>query len=321
MTSASNNKSNILVVGSLGYDYVAGAATLPTPGQTLLGDSFGTYLGGKGNNQAVGAALAGGWVSFLGRVGDDDVGGKIRDGLVAAGVAVEHLDKVAGRSGIALIMTSADGENCIIVVPGANATLSAAAIGAKAAAFATAGFVLAQLETPLDGVLAAAKLARSQGALFILDPAPACPLPAELLAQIDWLTPNETEAEALLGFNVLDDPLQGALALRALGPRNIVLKLSSRGAVLLEAGQSSAVLVPAFAVTAVDSTAAGDAFNGAFAVALSEGATAEAAVRFANAAAAISVTRRGAQPSMPKRAEIDALLAQAAHPASRRLGA
>jgi len=302
-----SGKTDILVVGSLGYDYVASARTLPAPGETLLGHSFATFLGGKGNNQAVGAARAGGKVSFLGRVGSDDPAVKIRAGLKEAGVDDTYVDAVPGSSQIAVILTADDGENCIVVVSGANATLSAEVITSKAAAFDGPGFVLAQLETPLDGVTAAAQLARAKGAVFILDPAPAQPLPTELLANIDWITPNETEAKSYVGFDADQEPLRAALALQAMGPRNVVLKLSAKGAVVLEGGKP-AFWVPACTVTAVDSTAAGDSFNGAFAVALSEGQSAVDAVRFACAAAAISVTRRGAGPSMPQRAEIEAML-------------
>ena len=304
--SARNN--GILVVGSLGYDYVASAKTLPCPGQTLLGHSFATFLGGKGNNQAVGAARAGGKVSFLGRVGCDDPAVKIRAGLAAAGVDDRFVDAVEGSSQIAMIFTADDGENCIIVVSGANATISADVVRAKAEAFTGAGTVLAQLETPIDGVAEAARLARANDAVFILDPAPAQTLPEELLRTVDWFTPNETEAKFYVGFDADQDPVKAATALRALGPRNIVLKLSSKGAVVLEENKP-AFWVPSFKVNAVDSTAAGDSFNGAFAVALSEGKSAVDSVRFACCAAAISVTRRGAGPSMPHRAEIDAMLA------------
>jgi len=302
-----SNKNEILVVGSLGYDYVAAAKTLPTPGQTLLGHSFATFLGGKGNNQAVGAARAGGKVTFLGRVGKDDPAVKIRAGLAEAGVKDTFVDAVDGSSQIAMIFTADDGENCIVVVSGANATISAEVVQAKADAFKTPGYVLAQLETPIEGVTEAAKLSRANGAIFILDPAPAQPLPDELLKNVDWFTPNETEAKSYIGFDADKEPLRAAKALQALGPRNVVLKLSSKGAVVLEAGKP-AFWVPAFKVTAVDTTAAGDSFNGAFAVALSEGKPAADAVRFACAAAAISVTRRGAGPSMPHRPEIEEML-------------
>ena len=167
--------------------------------------------------------------------------------------------------------------------------------------------MLAQLETPLTGIIKAARLARENGAVFILDPAPARALPREFLMHVDWLTPNETEAAALLGVKELDDPLAAARALKALGPRGVVVKLGEAGAVLLE-GNAPPVLIPAHKVKAVDTTAAGDAFNGAFAVALSEGETPAAAVKFAMAAAAISVTRHGAQPAMASRNEINAFL-------------
>lgn len=302
-----SKKTGILIAGSLGYDYVANAKSLPAKGETLLGDSFNTYLGGKGNNQAVGAARAGGQVSFLGHIGNDDVGPLLRDGLKNNKVSVEHLGVVDGRSGIAMIFTSDQGDNSIIVVLGANNTLDRAAIARKESAIAEAGYVLCQLETPMDGVIEAAKLSRKHGASFILDPAPAQSLPDELLRHTDWITPNETEAQTLLGFDPEIDLDKAARTLAAKGPRNVVLKLSSKGAYLLEEGKPG-IMIPAFQVTQIDSTAAGDSFNGAFAVALSEGRSAPEAVRFASAAAAISVTRRGAQPSMPMRVEIEDML-------------
>ncbi|HWF65126.1 MAG TPA: PfkB family carbohydrate kinase, partial [Rhizomicrobium sp.] len=192
----------------------------------------------------------------------------------------------------------------IVVAPGANNQLTEGAI--EADNFAAVRFVLAQLETPLSTIIKAARLAREKGIVFILDPAPARALPRELLTLVDWLTPNESEAAALLGLKGLGDPLGAAKNLKALGPRGVVLKLGQAGAVLLE--DDAPVLIPAHKVEAVDTTAAGDAFNGAFAVALSEGKSPAEAVSFAAAAAAISVTRHGAQPAMASRTEIDAFL-------------
>lgn len=300
------NRADILVVGSANMDLVAFSDRLPAPGETLLGGAFQSFAGGKGANQAVAAARAGGKVAFLGRIGTDLFGARLREGLQRAGVDTRLLGEVEGASGVAIIM-SGGGDNMIVVAPGANDAVTPAAI--DKAAFAGIRFVLAQLETPLDGVLAVARLAREAGATFILDPAPARTLPQELLSLVDWLTPNESEGAGLLGLPVLDDPIAAARRLKALGPRGVVLKLGGQGVVVLGA-DGRPVAIPARMVAAIDTTAAGDAFNGAFAVALSEGLSAPEAARFAAAAAAISVTRHGAQPAMASRAEIDAMTAR-----------
>jgi ribokinase len=294
--------SDILVVGSANLDLVAFTDRLPEPGETLLG-AFHSFEGGKGGNQAVAASRAGGKVAFLGRIGLDLFGARLRKSLQDNGVDTRLLGEVEGPSGVAIIM-SGGGNNMIVVAPGANDQLTEGAI--EADNFAGVRFVLAQLETPLSTIIKAARLAREKGIVFILDPAPARALPRELLTLVDWLTPNESEAAALLGLKELGDPLGAAKNLKALGPRGVVLKLGQAGAVLLE--DDAPVLIPAHKVEAVDTTAAGDAFNGAFAVALSEGKSPAEAVSFAAAAAAISVTRHGAQPAMASRTEIDAFL-------------
>ncbi|MBN9544899.1 MAG: ribokinase [Alphaproteobacteria bacterium] len=297
---------DILVVGSANMDLVAFADRLPAPGETLLGGAFQSFAGGKGGNQAVAAARAGGKVAFLGCVGNDLFGARLRGGLEEDGVDTRLLGTVDGASGVAIIM-SGGGNNMIVVAPGANDAVTADIIDRRA--FAGIRFVLAQLETPLDGVIAAARLARAEGATFILDPAPARALPGELLSLVDWLTPNESEACGLLGVKNLSEPVAAARQLKALGPRGVVLKLGGEGVVVL-GGDDVPLTIPARKVTVADTTAAGDAFNGAFAVALSEGKTAQEAARFAVAAAGISVTRQGAQPAMAKRAEIDAVMAR-----------
>ena len=296
---------DILVVGSANMDLVAFADCLPAPGETLLGGAFQSFAGGKGGNQAVAAARAGGKVAFLGRVGNDLFGARLRSGLEEDGVDTRLLGTVDGASGVAIIM-SGGGNNMIVVAPGANDEVTADVINKNA--FAGIRFVLAQLETPLEGVIAAARLAQAEGATFILDPAPARALPGELLSIVDWLTPNESEACGLLGLKSLGEPVAMARQLKALGPRGVVLKLGGQGVVVL--GQDDVpLIIPARKVAVADTTAAGDAFNGAFAVGLSEGKTAEDAARFAVAAAGISVTRQGAQPAMARRAEIDAVMA------------
>ena len=297
--------SQILVVGSANMDLVVGADRPAALGETLLGGDFATFPGGKGANQAVAAARLGGTVGIVGAVGVDAFGEALRASLTDAGVDVSRLASVERPSGVGVIVTTPAGENAIIVAPGANLVMTADAI--DPGAFVGPAFVLAQLETPLDGVIRAAELAKTRGAVFILDPAPARALPLELLALVDWLTPNESEARAILGVHGAWDPLEAAQALLDLGVRGVVLKLGSDGAILLEAGGEPQRVTP-FRVNAVDTTAAGDAFNGAFSVALAEGLEPVAAARFASAAAALSVTRKGAQPSLPIRAEVEKFL-------------
>ena len=297
--------SDILVVGSANLDLVAFTDRLPERGETMFG-AFNSFEGGKGGNQAVAVSRAGGKVGFLGRIGLDLFGARLRKSLQDNGVDTRLLGEVEGPSGVAIIM-SGGGNNMIVVAPGANDRLTEDAIVADN--FSGVRFVLAQLETPLSTIIKAGRLAREKKAVFILDPAPARALPRELLSLVDWLTPNEGEAATLLGLKELGDPLVAARNLKALGPRGVVLKLGGAGAVLLE--DEAPQLIPAHKVEAVDTTAAGDAFNGAFAVALSEGKSPVQAVKFAAAAAAISVTRHGAQPAMASRTEIDAFLATA----------
>ena len=298
---------SILVVGSANVDLVVTAEQLPKPGETILGHRFQTFSGGKGANQAVAAARAGGKVAMIARVGSDGFGKRLVGDLAASGVDISEIRYVDEPSGVALIVTAANGENAIVVAPGANNRLDAAAIDEVMPKMTRITHVLAQLETPMDGVMRAAQRARNMGATFILDPAPARPLPKELLELTDWITPNEREASTLLGLDRKAlVPFEAVRALQRMGPRNVILKMSSKGAVVL-AGDADPVHVRPVPVTAVDTTAAGDAFNGAFAVALAEGRNPVEAAEFAAAAAALSVTRRGAQPSMPTRGEIDAI--------------
>ena len=304
--------AQILVVGSLNMDLVALAPRLAGPGETLIGDSYFTAGGGKGANQAFAAARLGGDVAMFGRVGDDHYGTLLRADLAGAGCDVGAVASVAGPSGVALILVSREGQNAIVVVPGANAALSPGDIAAEAARFAGARYVLLQLESPLETVVAAACAARTAGGAVILDPAPAVPdLPAALFGAVDYLTPNESEAQQLCGRAPgplsLQDAAGLAMQLRDRGPRHVILKLGARGCLIADA--RGATLVAAPAVEVRDTTAAGDVFNGALAVALSEGAALEKACAIACQAAALSVQHLGAQPSMPSRADLDAALA------------
>jgi ribokinase len=302
-------QSHIVVVGSSNTDMIIKMDRIPRPGETIIGGEFFTAAGGKGANQAVGAARAGGRVTFIARVGDDSFGEQAIAGFAKDGIDVSHIvrDPVS-PSGVALIFVGNDGENSIAVASGANGKLSPKDVLAAKGAFAGAGALVMQLETPLETIQTAAELAAQSGVRVILNPAPAQPLPNSLLQRVSILTPNEIEAERLTGIKVtnLETAAQAAEVLLKRGVQTVILTLGSQGAWLASAEIKRHV--PGFKVEAVDTTAAGDIFNGALAVALVEGRALLDAVRFANAAAALSVTRRGAQPSAPKRTEIDALL-------------
>jgi len=304
------SKTNrILVIGSSNTDMIIKLERIPRPGETLLGGEFSTAAGGKGANQAVGAARAGGAVTFVARVGNDVFGRQTLAGLKRDGIDVRHVFQDASSpSGVALIFVAKDAENSIAVASGANNKLSRADVKRAAAAFRQAKALLMQLETPLPTVQASAELGARAGLLIILNPAPARQLPRRLLKLVSILTPNETEAELLTGVKVRDEVTvkKAAAQLLSQGVKTVVMTLGARGALIASTGQAQ--LVPGFKVKAVDTTAAGDVFNGALAVALTEGKPLPSAARFANAAAALSVTRLGAQPSAPRRQEIDRFL-------------
>lgn len=299
----------IVVLGSSNTDMIVKMERLPKPGETLLGGEFLTAAGGKGANQAVAAARAGGNVTFVARVGRDAFGDQAVAGFVKEGIHVEYVlrDKKA-PSGIALILVGSRGENSIAVAQGANGKLSPADVKKAKATIADAAVLVVQLETPFESVQAAVEIAAKAGVPVILNPAPAQPLSDELLKCVSVLTPNETEAELLTGIKVNSDAGAGKAAdkLLAKGVETVVITLGGRGALL--ASKSGKRLVPSFPVQAVDTTAAGDTFNGALAVALAEGKSVDQAVYFGNAAAALSVTRAGAQASTPTRKEIEKFL-------------
>jgi ribokinase len=305
----------ITVLGSLNMDLVVRVASAPSPGQTVLGHGFEMIPGGKGANQAYAAARLAkqsGSVAMAGRVGADSFGERLKSNLAAAGVDVTHVSSSKNTpTGIATITVEDGGQNSIIVVSGANFDWDPASEAELESFFAASKFALFQLETPLPVIGKAMAIARAAGAFTILDPAPAQPLPPEILELADLLTPNETEAAMLLGLtgSILDhgDAEEAARRLRRLGTRNVMLKLGKNGGYYLGA---EAFPVAPFPVTPVDTTAAGDTFNAALAVALSEGAAIQQAARFASAAAALSTTKPGAQTSAPSRAETDAYLSE-----------
>jgi ribokinase len=281
---------------------------IPKAGETILGGEFTIAAGGKGANQAVAAARAGGDVTFVARVGQDMFGEQALAGFARDGINVRHItcDPTA-PSGVALIFVARDGENSIAVASGANGRLSPAEVKRADRAIAEAQIVVMQLESPLETVQAGADIAARAKVPVILNPAPARRLPARLLKRVSILTPNETEAELLTGIPVANgnSAARAANALLKQGVETVIITLGARGAFVATA--STHQLVPGFRVKAVDTTAAGDVFNGALAVALGEGQPLLAAVRFANAAAALSVTRLGAQPSAPQRKQIEEL--------------
>lgn len=302
----------IVVVGSVNLDLVCKASKIPSPGETVWGDRFQTFHGGKGANQAVAASRLGNNVHMVAKVGDDDFGKRLREGLAAASVNVEDVSTASGAaSGVALISVDANGQNSIIVVPGANAELHPEDLEHSLPKLESAGIILAQLETPMDTVEYLSQIAQRAGVPLMLDPAPARPLPDSIPRRVTYLTPNETETAALcgLGEQELTPAMapEAAEALLRMGAENVVLKLGSRGA-FLASRSGIREMVPAIDVRAVDSTAAGDAFNGGMASALMQGLGLEDAVRFGVAVAAVSVTRAGAQPSMPNAAEVAELL-------------
>jgi ribokinase len=300
---------SIVVLGSINMDLVARVPRLLRPGETLIGRAFATAPGGKGANQAVACARLGAATRMIGRVGDDAFGAALRESLRRSGVDISGVAFQPGvSSGVAVITVDDAGENEIVVIPGANATLDQADLGHLDAALSAARILLLQLEVPLATVAAAAALARRRGVTVILDPAPAQHLPADLYGTVDILTPNEGEAAALVGF-----PLDSAEAvvragetLCARGTRNVLIKLGAQG-VYWSNGPESA-FCPAFQVAAVNTVAAGDAFNGGLAVALAEGRAMREAIRWGSAAGALCATRPGAQSAMPDRAAVERLL-------------
>lgn len=314
----SNPNPAIVVVGSLNMDFVVTVEHLPAPGETVLGRDFQMIPGGKGANQACAAGkLAAESITtkMVGRVGHDVFADHLKASLAAAGVEVSAVHAARSQpTGVALIWVDKAGQNSIVVASGANLALASSDTEAMRQVFRGAKFVLFQLETPLDTVAGALKVAREEGARTILDPAPAKPLSNELLSLVDILTPNESEASLLLGRAAARVSVEQAPALArellAKGPKQVILKLGDLGC-LFHDGERE-LHAPCFPVEARDTTAAGDTFNGALAVALAEGQPMEKALAFANAAAAISVTRLGAQASIPTRNEVDEFLASAA---------
>ncbi len=295
----------IVVLGSVNTDLVLRCASLPKPGQTVLGDEFQTLPGGKGANQAVAAARLGASVSLIACVGDDDLGRTAREALRREQVDTAHLHTVAGmRTGVAMILVESSGQNCIALASGANAALSLPQVDAAAPLIEQAALLICQLETPLAVVSYAIAKAHAAGVPVLLNPAPAQALRRELLAQVEVLVPNESEAAQLLGWplEAAFDAAAAAAALMRLGPRTVIITLGAGGVQL--ASEHHNLHLPAAVVEAVDTTGAGDTFIGAYAAARGAGADVLEAVAYAQRAAAFSVTKAGAIDSMPSREQL-----------------
>ena len=301
--------NKITVVGSSNTDMIIKMDHIPAPGETILGGKFNTAAGGKGANQAVAAARAGAHVTFIARIGDDMFGQKAKEGFIKDNIDVSHIITDSKHpSGVALIFVGEDGENSIAVASGANAQLSPDDVALAADAIKQADIVVMQLETPIETIEAAATIASENGVKVILNPAPARALSDALLSKVDILTPNETEAQLLTGvfIETNEDAEKAAQILNDKGVKTVIFTLGSKGAFVVSPQFKG--LIEGFKVEPVDTTAAGDTFNGALAVALSQGKDLKASVRFANAAAALSVTKLGAQPSAPNKEDIEKFL-------------
>lgn len=306
-----NTTGKLVVLGSINADHILNLDAFPKPGETLTGTHYQVAFGGKGANQAVAAGRSGADIAFIACVGDDDTGRRVCTQLASDNVDIAPVETVADEStGVALIFVNAEGENVIGISAGANSALTPDRVHAQHDLIANASALLMQLESPVESVVEAANIAHQNNTSVILNPAPARELSDELLSLVDIITPNETEAEKLTGVNVEtdDDAARAAQRLHEKGIDTVIITLGSRGVWASQNGQGQRV--PGFSVDAVDTIAAGDTFNGALVTALLEDKPLSDAIRFAHAAAAIAVTRRGAQPSVPWRHEIDDFLQQ-----------
>ncbi|MEG9499711.1 ribokinase [Mannheimia indoligenes] len=295
---------NLTVLGSINADHVISVPYFAKPGETLTGHSYHIAYGGKGANQAVAAARLGAKVSFIGCIGDDGIGKAMKTAFEKDDINTRPIKSVANEmTGIAMIQVAESGENSIVISAGANGHLDETVVAEFQSEITQADCLLMQLETPLPAIIQAAKIAKENNTQVVLNPAPARALPDELLSLLDMITPNETEAEILTGIKVVDEASAklAAQAFHQKGIEKVLITLGSKGVFVSENGQGE--IVAGFRVNAVDTTAAGDTFNGALVTAMLEDKPLNEAIRFAHAAAAISVTRKGAQPSIPRRQE------------------
>jgi len=298
--------ANIIVIGSLNADLVVRAPRFPAPGETISGEDLAIIPGGKGANQAVAAARLGASVAMLGRVGDDSFGPTLTQNLRQNNVDTKHVLTDPAATGTAIIVVDSNGQNSIVLSPGANGQVTPQDI--NSISFQTVDMLLLQFEIPLETVIHAASRARQNGLRVILNPAPAHPIPDSLLADVDILVPNESELELLTGMPVMnaDSAERAARRLLAKGVQTVIVTLGSNGALLVT--EENTIHIPAFKIDAVDTTAAGDAFIGGLATALQKGQTLEAAVRYGNACGALAATKYGAQPSLPSAEEVDKII-------------
>ena len=294
------SKGNILVIGSSNTDMTIRASRLPAPGETILGGEFKMGRGGKGANQAVAAKRLGGNVTFVCKVGNDVFGNESVQAYAAEGMDISRILRSEKPSGTALIMVDDSGENCISVAPGANGDISVEDIRSIADLIRSASYLILQLEIPVAAVVEAAHIAHEAGVCVILNPAPATKLPESIFADIDILTPNQTETAILTGIS--DDPDKAVARLAELGVGRIVMTRGSKGSAVYENGKCT--LVDACKVNAIDATAAGDTFCGALCVGLSEGLDLVEAARFATRASALTVQKMGAQESITYRKDL-----------------
>lgn len=301
----------LCILGSINVDHVIRVPYFPKAGETLTGSGYQIVYGGKGANQAVAAARMGAKVAFIGAVGDDEIGREMVSAFAKDGINTTPISTIAHqKTGLAMIQVADSGENSIVISAGANGDLSPALVEQHRATIEQADTLLMQLESPLESILAATNITKQANTKVVLNPAPARALPDELLSQLDMITPNETEAEILTGVKIIDDQTacKAAEIFHQKGIETVLITLGSKGVYLSQHGQGE--IIKGFKVQAVDTTGAGDTFNGAFLTALLEGKPATDAIRFAHAAAALSVTRQGAQTAIPYRQEVEDFLAQ-----------
>jgi ribokinase len=297
--------NKVTVVGSFMYDLVATAPRRPKTGETLIGDSFGMFLGGKGANQAIAASRAGAIVSMVGRLGNDLFGDQFLEKFSEEGINTDFvIQDTENGTGVGMPLIDASGDNSIVIIPQANMALSFENIDQAESSIADSDVLVLQCEVPMEANQRAAEIANKTDTLVILNPAPACEIPDALLSLVDIITPNESETEILTGMPTETDnqAIEAAHLLLSKGIETVILTLGSRGSFLLTKKMEK--LIPAFSVEVVDTTAAGDAFCGALAASLAHGINIEKSVKIANAAGALAVTKLGAEPSLPSREEI-----------------
>jgi len=303
--------NKVAVVGSFMYDLVATASRRPKTGETLIGDSFGMFLGGKGANQAIAASRTGASVTMVGRLGNDLFGNRFLEKFSEEGIKTDFvIQDTKNGTGVGMPLIDASGDNSIVIIPQANMALTVENIDKAETVIADSDVLVLQCEVPMEANKRAAEIANKNDTLVILNPAPACEIPDAILSLTDLLTPNETETEILTGMptHSNEQAIEAAHNLLSKGIKTVILTLGSRGSFFLTEKMDK--LIPAYSVNVIDTTAAGDAYCGALAASLAKGTHIEEAVKIANAAGALAVTKLGAEPSLPTKKAIDQLLAQ-----------